>query len=119
MDEMKRNRDGEKILSLNPLNRAVLYDYEIPDVPVRNEPEADGKQVLDELVRIMREEGMNPSVQLAGYIVTEDPTYLPAEHHARGLARRVGRDKLLQVLIEQYVSSQDTIESSPQGGEPD
>jgi len=120
MDEMKRSRDGEKILSIN---RAVLYDYETPVVPARSEAEEDGKQVLDELVRIMREEGMDPAVQLAGYFVTEDPTYLPSEHHARGLARRVGRDKLLQVLIEQYVSDRDTLETTPgttsEGGETD
>ncbi len=116
MDEMNHTREGEKILSLHYVAHC---NHETSAVPTRDEAEADGKQVLDELVRIMREEGMNPSVQLAGYIVTEDPTYLPSEHHARALARRVGRDKLLQVLIEQYVSTQDTLESTPKGGETD
>lgn len=99
MDEMNRPPAGKKILYLNHVQPRA---HVMPEAPARDESEADGKQALDELLRIMREEGMNPAVQLAGYFVTEDPTYLPTEHHARALARRVGRDKLLRTLIEQY-----------------
>jgi uncharacterized protein (UPF0297 family) len=104
MDEMNHTRGEGKIL---PLGNVVRCPNAMPAAPARDESETDGKQALDELVRIMQGEGMNPVVQLSGYFVTEDPTYLPAEHHARGLARRVGRDKLLQALIEQYVSTHD------------
>ena len=102
MDEINHAREGGKILHLDtmpPRDRATIA------TPAHDEAEVDGKQALDELLSIMREEEMDPVVQLAGYFVTEDPTYLPAEHHARGLARRVGRDKLLQTLIEQYVTA--------------
>ena len=101
MDEMNRAPAGGKILYWD--NPAPRVDTSADTSVV--EAEIDGKQALDELLGIMREEEMDPVVQLAGYIVTEDPTYLPTEHHARGLARRVGRDKLLRTLIEQYVSA--------------
>ena len=104
MDEMNHIRGEGKILSLGH----AVTRYNAP--PVHDETETDGMQALDELCSIMQEEGMDPVVQLAGYLVTEDPTYLPTEHSARALARRVGRDKLLRVLIEQYVSSHGNME---------
>ena len=58
---------------------------------------------LSALIHIIRESGMDPITQLAGYLTTDDPTYLPDNGHARLLADRVGRDKLLEALIEAYL----------------
>lgn len=65
---------------------------------------------LTELIAIIRECGQDPVTQLSGYLITEDPTYLPEGVSsrgvsARGIARRVGRDKLLATLIELYLNS--------------
>ena len=65
---------------------------------------------LTELISIIRDSGQNPVTQLSGYLITEDPTYLPEAANASGItarsiARRVGRDKLLTTLIELYLSS--------------
>ena len=65
---------------------------------------------LTELIAIIRECGQDPVTQLSGYLITEDPTYLPEAANeggvtARSIARRVGRDKLLTTLIELYLSS--------------
>ena len=65
---------------------------------------------LTELISIIRDSGQDPVTQLSGYIITEDPTYLPEAANesgitARAIARRVGRDKLLTTLIELYLSS--------------
>ena len=65
---------------------------------------------LTDLISAIRECGQNPVTQLSGYLITEDPTYLPEGVtsrgiSARGIARRVGRDKLLATLIELYLSS--------------
>ena len=112
MDEMNRARGGGKILHLGTV---PPRDTPMSAPSVCDDAEVDSKQALDELLRIMCEGEMDPVVQLAGYFVTEDPTYLPAEHHARGLARRVGRDKLLKALIEQYVDTR----TIPTGGDTD
>ena len=54
---------------------------------------------LTELIAIIRACGQDPATQLSGYLITEDPTYLPEGTNAR----RVGRDKLLTTLIDLYV----------------
>lgn len=64
----------------------------------------EASEALDALIRAMQSCGQDPVTQLAGYLVTDDPTYLPECCHARALARRIGRDKLLEILIEQYLS---------------
>ena len=59
---------------------------------------------LAALVRIIRRCDMDPVTQLAGYLTTDDPTYLPETDHARLLADRIGRDELLKTLIELYLT---------------
>ncbi len=66
-------------------------------------PPAD--EALATLARLLTIEGFDPVTQLAGYLITEDPTYLPEDIQARALARRVGRDKLLEALIEGYLAA--------------
>ena len=67
-------------------------------------PARSPDEVLAELLHILRECGQDPVTQLVGYLTTEDPTYLPDCDHARLLANRVGRDKLLTTLIETYLN---------------
>lgn len=58
---------------------------------------------LSELIAIIKACGQDPVTQLSGYLITEDPIYLPEGTEARSIARRVGRDKLLTTLIELYI----------------
>ena len=58
---------------------------------------------LSTLISIIRESDQDPVTQLSGYLITEDPIYLPEGTEARAIARRVGRDKLLTTLIELYI----------------
>jgi uncharacterized protein (UPF0297 family) len=62
-------------------------------------------EALTALVQLIRESGLDPVSQLAGYLTTEDPTYLPDTGHARLLADHIGRNKLLEVLIETYLTA--------------
>ena len=68
-------------------------------------PELTPSEALEELVRIIRTGGQDPVTQLAGYLIADDPTYLPECCQARALARRIGRDKLLATLIESYLTA--------------
>ena len=61
-------------------------------------------EVLEKLIHAIEANGQDPVTQLAGYLITEDPTYLPECCHARALARSVGRDKLMELLIEEYMA---------------
>ena len=74
--------------------------------PAAKAPEAElsNEAALSELIDAIRHSGQDPVTQLSGYLITEDPTYLPEGTNARAIARRVGRDKLLATLIELYLS---------------
>ena len=65
--------------------------------------DSTASDTLTALVQIIRNCGMDPVTQLAGYLMTDDPLYLPDSGHARLLADRIGRDKLLKTLIETYL----------------
>ena len=68
-------------------------------------PNLTPAETLTELTRLIQENELNPVTQLAGFLITDDPTYLPESGQARALARRIGRDKLLETLIELYLTS--------------
>ena len=97
--------ESGKILILDPLD-APNAPGSVASVGSAGAPILIG-ETLDTLIRIIRECGMDPVTQLAGYLVTDDPTYLPDSAHARAIANHVGRDKLLEALIEFYVESAD------------
>ena len=73
--------------------------------------------VLWELFDILKERGMDPTTQLSGYIITEDPTYLPDYANARALAASIGRDKLLFALLDSFYAKDDGGESDEQRGD--
>lgn len=47
----------------------------------------------------------NPIVQLTGYILTEDPTYITNYHSARSLISRIKKEELLSEIVSYYFES--------------
>ena len=93
------------ILSFSPTDSTAALDTLTPlSSEVADTTPAD---TLAAIVRIICHSGMDPVTQLAGYLMTDDPTYLPESDHARLLADRIGRDKLLETLIELYLKAND------------
>ena len=41
-------------------------------------------------------------MQIVGYLLTEDPTYITNYNHARSLIRKVDRDELLNEIVRFY-----------------
>ena len=58
--------------------------------------------ILDTVYEAIQTKGYDPVRQIAGYIMTEDPTYIPDYKGARGMIRHLSRDELLKILIEYY-----------------
>ena len=54
--------------------------------------------------RAMLEKGYSPINQLVGYFISGDPTYITNYKGARGIIRRIERDELLEVIINEYCS---------------
>ena len=58
--------------------------------------------ILDTVYEAIQTKGYDPVRQIAGYILSEDPTYIPDYKGARGMIRHLNRDELLRVFIEYY-----------------
>ncbi|NLA77368.1 MAG: IreB family regulatory phosphoprotein [Clostridiales bacterium] len=72
---------------------------------IKDENEAEMKKILVSVYNALVEKGYNPTSQLVGYILSEDPTYITTHNNARSLIRRIDRDELLQALLKSYLSS--------------
>lgn len=61
------------------------------------------KETMTQVYKALAEKGYNPINQLVGYILSEDPTYITTYQNARALIRKIDRDDLLQVLLQNYL----------------
>ncbi|CAM4034134.1 IreB family regulatory phosphoprotein [Catellicoccus marimammalium] len=62
--------------------------------------------VADTLIRVydaLAEKGYNPINQIVGYLLSEDPTYIPRHKDARKLIRQVERDEIMEILVRDYL----------------
>ena len=62
----------------------------------------DMEKLLREVYEALCEKGYDPSRQIAGYILSEDPVYITDWKGARGKIVQLDRDKLLLALIDNY-----------------
>ena len=71
-----------------------------------NADEGENRQaamVLQEVYASLKEAGHNPTVQLVGYLVSGEPTYITSRHDARRLISGIERDELVEELVRFYV----------------
>ena len=61
------------------------------------------KSTLKAVYNALNEKGYNPTSQIVGYLLSEDPTYITTHNNARSLIRRIDRDELLQSLVKNYL----------------
>ena len=71
----------------------------------QNAPLSDAvnpEQVLNDIYLALREKGYNPVMQIVGYLLTEDPTYITNYNHARAVICKLDRDELLNEIVRLY-----------------
>ena len=66
------------------------------------EYQSDMEKSLESVFRTLKDKGYDPATQLAGYILSEDPLYMPDWNNARGIISHIDRDDLLKMIIEYY-----------------
>lgn len=71
---------------------------------VSDDRETELKQILIQVYDALKEKGYNPTNQIVGYILSEDPTYITTYNNARNLIRRIDRDELLQSMVKAYLA---------------
>ena len=70
---------------------------------ISDEHEREMREILVTVYDALVEKGYNPTNQLVGYILSEDPTYITTHNNARSLIRKIDRDELLQALLKAYL----------------
>jgi len=61
------------------------------------------RKTLLEIYDALCEKGYDPTKQIAGYILSEDPVYITDWKNARGKISHINRDDLLNILINHYL----------------
>ena len=59
--------------------------------------------ILEDVYNALKEKGYNPISQMAGYLLSGDPTYIRSHNNARSNIRRLERDELVEELLSSYV----------------
>lgn len=57
------------------------------------------RQILTDVREALAEKGYDPYVQIVGYILSGDPTYITAHNNARAAIGRLERDELLEEML--------------------
>ena len=60
------------------------------------------ENMIESIYASLCEKGYDPASQMAGYILSEDPLYMPDWNNARGIICHIDRDELLRLVIEYY-----------------
>ncbi len=71
-----------------------------------NTPES-AAEIIEVVYQALKAKGHDPILQLVGYIISGDPTYITSHNNARSLIRRLERDELLEEFIRFYVVEHD------------
>jgi len=63
------------------------------------------RDILLDVDSALVEKGYDPVIQIVGYILSGDPTYITAHRNARSLIGRLERDELLEEIIKFYLEN--------------
>ena len=65
-------------------------------------PDMSIEETVEIVYNALINKGHDSVSQFAGYILSEDPLYIPDWKNARGAVSRIDRDELLKLLIKYY-----------------
>lgn len=71
----------------------------------KEDKDAEMKKNLSNVYSALAQKGYDPISQIAGYVLSEDPTYITTHNNARKLVRKIDRDELLKAMIRSYLSN--------------
>ena len=63
----------------------------------------DANEVLMDVRHALEEKGYDPVVQIVGYLLSGDPTYITGHNNARNMIARMERDELMEVIVDFYL----------------
>ena len=63
------------------------------------------QDVIHYVYQALKAKGHDPIMQIVGYIISGDPTYITSYNNARSLICRLERDELLEEIVRNYIST--------------
>lgn len=69
----------------------------------KDEPH-DVRKMLEVVYAALESKGYNPINQIVGYLISNDPAYIPRVNDARNLIRKFERDEIIEALVINYLS---------------
>ena len=67
------------------------------------EESAEIRKMMNEVFDALDEKGYDPIMQLTGYLLSEEPTYITPNRNARNLIRKFDRDDIMIDLLNSYL----------------
>ena len=68
--------------------------------------EEEIREALTLVYTALKEKGYNPTNQIVGYLLSEDPTYITTHNNARSTMSRLDRDDILQSMVKVFVKDE-------------
>ena len=65
------------------------------------------EEIIEVVYQALKAKGHDPIMQLVGYLISGDPTYITSYGNARYLIRQLERDELLEEFVRFYVTEHD------------
>lgn len=59
------------------------------------------QKIVNQIIKELLKEQQNPTIQLGGYLLTGEPTYLPKS--ARKYDRQLNRAELMEYIVEKLI----------------
>lgn len=72
---------------------------------VPSDAETSADQLVKYVYKALKAKGHDPIMQLVGYIISGDPTYITSHNNARSMIKRVERDEILEEFVRFYVEN--------------
>ncbi|MCK5811520.1 MAG: IreB family regulatory phosphoprotein [Clostridiales bacterium] len=73
------------------------------ELNISSEKADKAREILNIVATALKEKGYNPVNQIAGYLMSGDPTYITSFNGARKAIRQLERDEIIEELVKSYI----------------
>ena len=64
------------------------------------------RQILTDVYAKLKVKGYNPTMQIVGYLLTDDPTYITNHEGARTQICKIDRDEALSYVVAHFIKAE-------------
>ena len=63
------------------------------------------EEIISVVYQALKAKGHDPIMQIVGYLISGDPTYITSYNNARSLVRRLERDEIMEEFVRFYIEN--------------